>query len=247
MTVNETTIRYKMMNVTNIVAGTDHLNVSVKMPYTNQSDYEANGVDGSHWSGSMNYNFKMLDGNSTTWFPGFYCKTGINMLQLLTFGDRDKYNAFANMHVLPVPELLVIFMVMGFAKSSPGYWELGSATFSLTLLSYVSGTLNIAFGYQSGGHWINTTITCSSSFTYSVWSNLLQSADITFDMTEVSWNSGLGSYETESARSRHVYAAVSPSDLASYIPVEWFIGIGGGALLVIIIAVAIHKHKKIKK
>ncbi|MEX2682433.1 MAG: hypothetical protein Q6373_012600 [Candidatus Sigynarchaeota archaeon] len=246
LTVDQTTIRYKLMNVTGIVAGSDHLNISARFPYANQSDYEAHGVDGTSWGSSSALTLKMLDANQTYWYQGFYCKSGVSMLNLLGLGDRDKYTAFLSMHILPVPEMFGMALAMSLAKAfSPStYWETSSASISLALLSYVSGTLDIAFGYQDSGHWTNATIKCTSSFTYSIYNLVLDSLDTTFEMTQVKWNSTTSSYQTQTARSRHVYEAVYPSDLASYIPVEWFIGIGGGVLIVVIIAVSIHKHKK---
>jgi hypothetical protein len=246
MTVKDTTVRYKLMNVTSLVTGTDHLNISAKYPYANQSDYEANGIAGSHWSGSGTYSSQVLDNNSTYWFQGFYCKSGVTMLNLLTMGANDQYTAFGNMHAVTVSEMLGVYLGMAFAQmfNPSTFWSTTSASISLALISYVSGTINIAFGYQSSGHWTNSTVKITSSFTYSVLSLMLSSMDSTFEMSTVSWNNSLATYQTETARSRHVYAAVYPADLANYIAIEWFIGGGVGVLLVVVIASAIHKHKK---
>lgn len=244
--VKNTTIRYRLMNVTSLVVGTDHLNISARYPYTNQSDYEANGVAGSHWSSAGTFNSQILDANSTYWYTGFYCKSGVTLLNLLSMSARDQYLAFLNMHLMPISEMLSVVLAMSFAKAfnPTTYWESNSTAISLALLSYVTGTLNIRFGYQSSGHWINTTVKCTSAFTYSAYSMLMSAIDSTFEMSQVKWNGTTASYQTETAKTRHVYQAVYPADLSSYVPVEWFIGGGVGVLIVVVIASSVHKHKK---
>ncbi len=245
MTVNETTIQYRMMNVTAITDGTDHLNVSVTYPYTNQTDYEANGVNGSTWKSGLSSTRTIMDGNSSTWYNSFYCKNGWNtILNLLSMNDTDKYNAISTMHGIPVLELLILMWVMGLSSSKSDFWSNATASVSLAMIGYLSCSVDLRFGYMESGHWKNTTAHLQSSFTFSATSMVLKSLDTTFDMSSVEWNSTTSAYQTENGRSRHVYEAVYPSALASYVPVEWFIGGGVALLLVVVIAKAAHKHKK---
>jgi hypothetical protein len=96
MSLANTTIRYRLMNVTAVTPGVDHANISARYQYTDQTDYEANGLAGSSWSAASPMTSKMLDNNATYWYTGFYCKNGFTtILNMLTLSAEDKYLAFA--------------------------------------------------------------------------------------------------------------------------------------------------------
>lgn len=211
--VINTTIRYRMLNITNVVNATNYVNVTFGMPYTNQTEYETHGNISSKWnSTTAQFTMSIPDNNETEAYQGFFNVVGTSLTTLTGMNAKDRWNTIMLMNFWPVSEFFAFMFALAFSLAfNSSLIHSNTTSVSSALTNSITTDLTASFSSWSSGHWSNTSISVSSNFTYASPSNILTSLSARVTFTTVKW--GVSSYQTTTARSHEVYSIVYPASL----------------------------------
>ncbi|MBN2155508.1 MAG: hypothetical protein JW776_05660 [Candidatus Lokiarchaeota archaeon] len=220
MQVADLNSSYRKLNFTEVVPGTDHINITGKLYTASTADVSSYGYnDPTIWTlESMSIDGDIEDNDLMTKFKSFFNELNTDLTEIQTLSAENQTMVLMIMNILLDPSVLAIVFVYILIKAFGGYFVLDTNSTTINSISArkINYDLDIQYGNETDGVWENITLHSTSELTYGKTSNMLLKSVCTSRIDASEGNSS--GVVTETVRARYTHEVVYPDELVNDYP-----------------------------
>jgi hypothetical protein len=223
--VISTETQYSKFNVSKIVEGTDHLNVTGYFSTASVEDVTTYGYENqSYWVNNSLalVPYPIKDAELKSKFRVVYNEKDVTLTDIDTLSEDDRELVLFQMGFLLDGNFMAAYFVYALVKAFGGSFSYEENSTSISDISYrtIDFNIGLSYGNLTTGHWDNVTCTADCELIYGDSSNVLLESLCNSTLEAISWNDTTSVYDTEIARTRTSLIIKYPDELVNDYPYE---------------------------
>ena len=215
-----TYVSYRKLNFTEVIPGSDHINITADFYNASEADVTTYGFsDSAIWTDEpMSINGDIVDSELTSKFKSVFNELNVDQSDILTLSQENQTLVLMMEIITLDPSIFAALFLYLLVKAFGGYFvhDINSSSISTIFEREIEYSVDLEYANESSGHWNNVTYHSDNKLTYGQTSNILMMSECTSEIEISDWNGS--AYVTNAYNRRYIHEIAYPSALVNDYP-----------------------------